>query len=544
MLKRKEIVEFKIEDSEFGGKGYGYVGDVKVTVKHGIPGQLVRAAIKKIKKKQAEAQVLEILENSPLEDQSPCQHFGNCGGCFQQTVAYEEQLLLKEKQVKRLFEEFAIKNYTWLGIEGSPTAFDYRNKMEFSFGDEEKGGPLTLGMHKRGRHYDIVTVDACLIMDEDFRKLLTTILDYFKEKGLSYYNTRRHEGYLRHLVIRKAHFTGEILINLVTTTQSQINIQDLVEKLLALELRGGIVGFLHTFNDNLADIVQSDKTDILYGRDYVVEELLGLKFKISAFSFFQTNSQGAEKLYSIVRDFVGEAKGQVVFDLYCGTGTIGQIVAPNAEKVVGIEIIEEAVEAARENANSNNLNNCSFIAGDVKEEVKKLKEKPDIIIIDPPRAGIHPQALKDIISFDAEKIVYVSCNPKTLVRDLVELEASGYQVDKAQLMDMFPHTPHVETVVLLSRKNPDDRIEIDIDLDELDITSAESKATYEEIKDYVLKNHSMKVSSLYISQVKRKLGIEMGINYNLPKSKDVRVPQCPPEKGRFITEALNHFRMV
>lgn len=452
VLKKNEIIELKIEDSEFGGKAYGYVDGIKVVVKHGIPGQVVKAYIKKVRGKKAEAQVQEVVEASPFENQSTCKHFGKCGGCFQQAMAYEKQLELKEKQVKRLFDEAGIKDYQWLPIEGSPEIFDYRNKMEFSFGDEEKGGPLTLGMHKRGRHYDIVTVDACRIMDEDFRKLLKTILNYFRQKGASYYNTRRHEGFLRHLVIRKAKFTKEILINLVTTTQSQMNLKDLVEELLALDLEGRIVGFLHTFNDNLADIVQSDNTEILFGRDYVMEKLLGLQFKISAFSFFQTNSQGAEKLYSIVRDFVGEAQDQVVFDLYCGTGTIGQIIAANAKKVIGIELIQDAVEAARENARLNHLDNCVFIAGDVKEEVKRLKEEPDMIILDPPRAGIHPQALKDIINFNADKIIYVSCNPKTLVRDLEELERKGYKVKKVKCMDMFPHTSHVETICLMSKK--------------------------------------------------------------------------------------------
>ncbi|SET15725.1 23S rRNA (uracil-5-)-methyltransferase RumA [Natronincola peptidivorans] len=451
-MKKRETIELIIEGSEFGGKAYGYVDDIKVTVKHGLPGQKVKAFVKKIKNNEAEAQIAEIIEASPLENQPTCQHFGKCGGCFQQAITYENQLQIKEEQIKNLFQEAGLKNYQWLKIQGSPQPFDYRNKMEFSFGDEEKGGPLTLGMHKRGRHHDIVTVDDCRIMDEDFRKLLITILDYFKDKDLAPYHTRRHEGYLRHLVIRKAQFTGEILINLVTTTQKQVDLMDLVENIKELKLRGKIVGFLHTFNDSLSDVVQSDETKILLGRDYLVEKLLGLEFKISAFSFFQTNSAGAEKLYTIVRDFVGEAKNQVVFDLYCGTGTIGQIVASNAKKVIGIEIIEDAVEAARENAKRNQLNNCSFIAGDVKEEVKKLKEKPDIIIIDPPRAGIHPGALKDIISFQTERIVYVSCNPRTMVQDLVELEKRGYRIVKVQCMDMFPHTQHVETVALIEKK--------------------------------------------------------------------------------------------
>ncbi|WP_026478733.1 23S rRNA (uracil(1939)-C(5))-methyltransferase RlmD [Alkaliphilus transvaalensis] len=451
-MKKKDIVEFTIDHTEFGGKASGTVDGIRIKVKHGIKGQKVKAYIKKIKKKQAEGKIMEVLERSPLEKEDTCRHFGACGGCFQQSLSYEDQLKEKEEQVKALFDEVNLSNVAWLPIEGSPNIFNYRNKMEFSFGDEEKGGKMALGMHKRGRHHDIVTVDECMIMDEDFRLVLKTILEYFKEKGVPLYHSMRHVGYLRHLVVRKAFYTGEILINLVTTTQHQLDISDLVEELKSANFKGTLVGFLHTFNDNLADTVQSDKTDILFGRDYVIENLLGLQFKISAFSFFQTNTVAAERLYEIVRDFVGEAKDQVVFDLYCGTGTIGQVVAQRADKVIGIEIIEDAVEAAKENAKLNGLDNCKFIAGDVRLKVKELKEDPDIIILDPPRAGIHPQALQDVIGFGAKKIVYVSCNPKSLAVDLVELKKAGYQIEKAKCMDMFPHTPHVECVVLITKK--------------------------------------------------------------------------------------------
>ena len=450
MLKRKDIITLNIEGTEFGGRAYGYVGDIRVDLKHGIPGQEVRVYIKKIKKGIAKGEILEIQKKSPLEDQKTCIHYGKCGGCSIQSVEYKKQLELKEGQIKRLFDRAGIKDYEWLGIEGSPKIFEYRNKMEFSFGDEEKGGPLTLGMHRKGRYYDIITVDSCLIVDEDFRSILKKTLEFFRERNVSYYHTRKNQGYLRHLVVRKADFTGEILINLVTTSQENIDLEDLVKDILNLDLEGKLVGFLHTINDSLADVVQSDETNILYGRDYIIEKLLGLEFKISPFSFFQTNSQGAEKLYSIVRDFVGNADDQVVFDLYCGTGTIGQIVAPKAKKVIGIEIIEDAVKAARENAKLNKLDNCTFIAGDVKEEVKKLSEKPDIIIIDPPRAGINPKALKDIISFNSKKIVYVSCNPRSLVNDLVEFQNSGYKVEMVKCMDMFAHTWHVESIILMT----------------------------------------------------------------------------------------------
>ena len=309
-------------------------------------------------------------------------------------------------------------------------------------------------------------------------------------------------------------------------------------------MSGKIIGILHTTNDSLADVVQADKIDILYGQDYFYEEILGLKFKISPFSFFQTNTLGAEILYKTARDFVGETKDKVIFDLYSGTGTIAQMLAPVAKKVVGVEIVEEAVEAAKVNAELNGLDNCEFIAGDVLKVVDELEDKPDFIVLDPPRDGIHPKAIQKIIDFGVEQMVYISCKPTSLARDLEVFEAAGYKVKRATAVDQFPNTVHIETVVLLSQQKPDDTIEIDLDLDELDATSAELKATYQEIKDYVLKEFGLKVSSLYISQVKRKCGIEVGENYNLPKSENARVPQCPKEKEDAIKVALKYFAMI
>ena len=295
----------------------------------------------------------------------------------------------------------------------------------------------------------------------------------------------------------------------------------------------------------MSDSVQDDRTQVLYGQNYFYEELLGLRFRISPFSFFQTNSMGAEVLYETVRSFMGETKDKVIFDLYSGTGTIAQILAPVASKVVGVELIEEAVEAAKVNAGLNGLSNCEFLAGDVLRVIDELEDKPDVIVVDPPRDGIHPKALGKIgSSIRAPKIIYISCKPTSLIRDLAVLQEYGYEVRRACCVDMFPGTYHVETVVLLSQQKPDDTIEIDLDLDELDATSAELKATYQEIKDYVLKEFGLKVSSLYISQIKRKCGIEVGENYNLPKSENARVPQCPKEKEDAIKAALKYFAMI
>ena len=446
MRKRKEY-EFYIEDIEFPAQGIAFHEGEKVSIKSTLPGQKVIARVSKKKQVGFEAKLVKILEDVDYKIQPQCKITDLCGGCSHQFLSYEKQLELKKQQVLRLFEEAEIKDFEFLGIEKSPEVFEYRNKMEFTFGDFHKDGELTLGMHTKGRSFSIVTVDDCRIVDVDFREILKLVLNYFKELKLPHYKVMEHTGYLRNLVIRKAKNTGEILVNIVTTTQVDFDFSEITNMLKELKYDGNITGIIHTFNDSLSDTVLADKVEILYGREYIIEELLDLKFKINPFAFFQTNTKGAEKLYSLVRDFLGESESKVVFDLYCGTGTIGQIVAPKAKKVLGIELIEEAVAAANENASINRLDNCEFIAGDIAKVIKEVKYKPDSIILDPPRAGVHPTALDYVIKFDAMHIVYVSCNPKSLVVDLKEMMSRGYKVQKVVLMDMFPHTPHIETIV-------------------------------------------------------------------------------------------------
>ena len=304
------------------------------------------------------------------------------------------------------------------------------------------------------------------------------------------------------------------------------------------------MGILHIINDSLADTVKSDETRILYGKDYFYEELLGLRFKVTPFSFFQPNTLGAEVLYRTVREYIGETKDRKIFDLYSGTGTISQILAPVAESVTGVEIVEEAVEAARENARENGISNCRFIAGDVLKVLDEMEGQPELIVLDPPRDGIHPKALPKILDYGVERMVYISCKPTSLARDLEMFLAKGYRLERAVCVDQFVHTVHVETVVLLSKLNTKQHIEVELNLDELDLTAAESKATYDEIKAYVLEKYGLKVSSLYISQVKRKCGLDVGQNYNLPKKEDAKVPKCPPEKEAAIVEALKYFQML
>ena len=543
-MKKKDIIEGKIIKTEFPNKGTFICEDQKVTVKGVIDGQTIKGQVTKKRKSGCVVRLLDVLEKSPLEDAKPvCPHFGICGGCFYQTVSYENQLKIKEGMVRDLLKDY-VNDDIWEEIKGSPKVHGYRNKMEFSFGDEVKDGPLALGMHKKNTFHDIVNITDCQIVDNDYNLIVKCALNIAQQMELPFYHKMRHEGYFRHLVVRRAESSGDILVNIVTTSQVEADLTKLRDTLLELPLSGKIIGILHTTNDSLADVVQADKIDILYGQDYFYEEILGLKFKISPFSFFQTNTLGAEILYKTARDFVGETKDKVIFDQYSGTGTIAQMLAPVAKKVVGVEIVEEAVEAAKVNAELNGLDNCEFIAGDVLKVVDELEDKPDFIVLDPPRDGIHPKAIQKIIDFGVEQMVYISCKPTSLARDLEVFEAAGYKVKRATAVDQFPNTVHIETVVLLSQQKPDDTIEIDLDLDELDATSAELKATYQEIKDYVLKEFGLKVSSLYISQVKRKCGIEVGENYNLPKSENARVPQCPKEKEDAIKAALKYFAMI
>lgn len=497
-MKKGQVYEAIVERVDFPNKGIVPTGEGTVIVKNSLPGQKIRFSINKVRKGKAEGRLLEVIEKSPLETGSPCSHFGVCGGCTYLSLPYEEQLQIKKQQVKKLLDSVLDRQDTewkWEGIKASPVYYGYRNKMEFSFGDEIKDGPLALGMHKRGSFYDVVTVDDCKIVDADYRLILQTTLEYFAAKEVPYYHKMKQEGYLRHLLLRKASGTGEILVALVTSSQYEKDghfsgetgqgteeekrisveagqgklpdkesaeetqlLQGFLDTLLKLQaegrLQGRYAGILHIVNDSKSDVVQSDRTDILYGQDYFYEELLGLKFKISTFSFFQTNSYSAEVLYETAREYVGTLKGGVVFDLYSGTGTIAQLMAPVAEKVIGVEIVEEAVEAAKRNAAQNGLDNCEFIAGDVLKVLDGIKDKPDMIILDPPRDGIHPKALPKIIAtIRAKTVIYISCKPTSLVRDLESFLAGGYVVEKACAVDQFPWTANVETVCRLILKD-------------------------------------------------------------------------------------------
>ena len=454
-MKKGQIFEGTIERVDFPNKGIVYIPeeDRYVTVKNGIPGQKVRFVINKFKRGNAEGRLLEVLEKSPQETRDPvCSIFPDCGGCMYQTMSYEDQMKMKSDQIRRIMDEAVKGPYTFEGVKASPKEFGYRNKMEFSFGDEYKDGPLSLGLHKKGSTYDVLTAADCKLVHRDMNRILMCVLEYFKKRNVSYYRKMQHTGYLRHLLLRRGDETGEILVNLVTTTQEEHDLEPLVQELLDLELEGKIVGILHILNDSLSDVVRSDETKILYGQDFFYEKIMGMEFKITPFSFFQPNSRGAEVLYKTVREYIGDIQDMTVYDLFSGTGTISQVLAPVAKEVIGVEIVEEAVEAAKENALRNGLSNCKFIAGDVFKVLDEIEEKPDVIVLDPPRDGIHPKALPKILDYGVDRIVYISCKMTSLARDLEMMQMRGYRVEKMAAVDQFCETVHVETVALLTRK--------------------------------------------------------------------------------------------
>ena len=450
-MKKKDVIELEITERASLDKTIGIKDGKKVFVKGGLEGELAEVFIRKVRKNRAEGTINRIIRKADYETEPSCPDFGRCGGCSFQNISYEKQLQIKEKHVKSLIDRAGIEYGQFMPIIPSPSDREYRNKMEFSFGDMEKGGQLCLGMHEKGKFHNIVPTRECEIVDSDYRAILNRTMDYFIEKGIPHYNKKTRDGILRHLVIRKAYHTGEILVNLVTVENSEIDTDDYAKALLELNLDGIIVGIINTINNSFSDAVVADRVDTVYGRDYIMEKCLGLDFRISAFSFFQTNTRGSEALYSVVRDMLGTKNNGRILDLYCGTGTITQLVSECADYVTGIEIVEEAVEAARKNSLLNRIDNCSFICGDVLREVEKLEDAYDTIILDPPRAGINPKAIGKIIAFSPDVFIYVSCVPSSLVRDLPEFTEAGYAIQTIQPVDMFPQTGHVETVVLMSK---------------------------------------------------------------------------------------------
>ena len=380
-----------------------------------------------------------------------CDHYDLCGGCSSLDVEYEKQIEAKKQKVKQFYLDNDIMEFPLSEVIESPDIYEYRNHMELSFGDLEIGGKLQLGLHPRGKRYEVVTIDGCFLIDEDFRKIIRTMIDYFRNTDLKKYHIKRREGFLRNVKLRKGINTGEILINLITNSKRSPDLSDLVAEIKELNFKDELVGFLHTVNDDFADAVKADQVNTLYGRDHFYEKLLDYKFKISPLDFFQVNTKAAEKLYEVVIDHVKNSNNQKVYDLYSGTGSIAQVISPHVEEVIGIELDESAVKQARENLKLNKISNCNFIQGDVREVLKQEKKPVNKVVVDPPRPGLHSEVTRSIVDIAPEEIIYVSCNPKTQAQDLKKLLYNNYHIEDIKLVDMFPHTNHIESVAFIKK---------------------------------------------------------------------------------------------
>ncbi len=452
IMKKKQVYQVEIEALIYPNRAVGKIDQRAVIVKNGLPDQRVTVQISKVRRGKAEARILQVDQPAPYERESFCDHFGECGGCARQTVPYDLQLNLKLRAINALFKHNDI-DYDVTEIVASPSVYQYRNKMEYSFGDLAKGGELNLGMHGKGRFYDVVSIPHCHIVDDDFNLITSALEALCRQAQWPKFNRNSGSGVMRNLVIRKGYFTGEILIGLATSS-APFDVQRVVDMLLALPLKGKIVGIYHLINDGVADVVKAQLADhLLYGRDYYYEKICGLTFKVSFHSFFQTNSRGAELLYQTALAQIADIDDKVVYDLFSGTGTIAQIVAAKAKVVYGIEIVADAVAAAKENALANGIANCTFLEGDVFKVLDEVDEKPDLIIVDPPRAGMTPKTVQKIADYRVAQILYISCNPTTMVQNLTDFFEAGYDLTHCSLVDLYPHTPHVECIALLQRKN-------------------------------------------------------------------------------------------
>ena len=560
MMQKNEVVKVKIEDIGVGGEGIGKVDGYTLFIKDAIIGDVVEAKVMKAKKNYGYARLMNVL--TPSEDRVEkvvCPMARKCGGCQIQEMKYPAQLAFKESKVRGNLERIGevpgelldqiMHPVVGMDEEGMQP-FRYRNKAQFPIGTD-KDGRVTAGFYA-GRTHSIIGNTDCVLGVEVNEEILNCILDFMEEFEIPAYDEVKHKGLVRHVLLRYGFKTDEIMVCLVINGKTIPHCHDLVGRLRQIP---GMTSITLSSNTAKTNVIMGDTIRLLWGQEFITDYIGEIKYQISPLSFYQVNPVQTEKLYGLALDYAGLTGNETVWDLYCGIGTISLFLAKKAKQVYGVEIIPQAIDDAKNNAKINNITNAEFYVGKAEEvlpEYYKEYEKThngetahaDVIVVDPPRKGCEESLLQTIVDMQPEKVVYVSCDSATLARDVKFLRAKGYELKDVTPVDQFPHTVHVETVVLLSQQKPDDTIEIDLDLDELDATSAELKATYQEIKDYVLKEFGLKVSNLYISQVKRKCGIEVGENYNLPKSENARVPQCPKEKEEAIKAALKYFAMI
>lgn len=559
-MKKNDTAVVKITDIGVNGEGIGKVDGYALFIKDAVIGDTVEVKVMKAKKNYGYARMMEILSPSPDRVAPRCAFARKCGGCQIQEMSYERQLAFKEQKVRGNLERIGgftqeLLDRVMEPVLGMEIPFGYRNKAQFPFGTDKEGQPVT-GFYA-GRTHNIIPNTECALGAAVNRQILEIILKFMKNYQIPSYDETTGKGLIRHTLIRYGFTTGEIMVCLVVNGDEIPHADTLISELVKLP---GMTSITLSPNTHRTNVIMGASFKVLWGQGYITDYIGKIKYQISPLSFYQVNSIQTEKLYSLVLEYADLKGGETVWDLYCGIGTISLFLAQKAGNVYGVEIVPQAIYDARQNAKINGIENVEFFSGKAEDVLPRWyrehegseaalrgddsRARADMIVVDPPRKGCDEAVLGTIAKMQPEKVVYVSCDPATLARDLKVLCAHGYELRRVRAVDQFPMTVHVETVILLSQHKPDDRIEVEIELDELDLTSAESKATYAEIKDYVLKEHGLKVSSLYISQVKRKCGIEVGENYNLPKSEDSRQPKCPVEKEKAIKDALEHFGMI
>ncbi len=586
MNKEKKIVcnkndEFELEITDLGstGEGIGKIGGYTLFVKDALIGDKVRVKVMKTKKNYGYARMLEIIEPSEYRVESECPVARQCGGCQLQHCSYEKQLSWKEEKVANCLRRIGgVPVYTeekyrkYKNAEEQQNAENtaesktpiimepilrmdkpvhYRNKAQFPVGYDKDGNPVA-GFYA-GRTHSIIPQTDCLIQHECNKQIVETVLEFMKKYNVTAYDEKKNRGIVRHILTRVGKATGEVMVCLVINAKKLPYSEEFVEMIKNCGINLEIKSITVNINRENTNVILGEKVETLYGQSYIEDYIGDIKYRISPLSFYQVNPEQTKKLYQTALEFADIKEGEVVWDLYCGIGTISLFMAREAAKVCGVEIVPQAIEDAKQNAKLNNITNAEFFVGAAEDVVPTQYEKSggrlraDVVTLDPPRKGCDEKLLDTVVKMAPSRIVYVSCDPGTLARDVKVLTDKGYEVKRVRACDMFGGSFHVETVVLLSqlKQKPDDYINVTIELDNVDITYAETKATYDEIKKYVAEhNAGMKVSNLYISQVKRKCGIEVGKNYNLPKNEDSRQPQCPEDKESAIVEALKHFKMI
>ena len=554
-MNKNDIVTVEITDIGVSGEGIGHVDGYTFFIKDAVIGDVVEAKVMKAKKNYGYARLMKVITPSEYRVEPKCAFARRCGGCQIQEMSYDRQLVFKDQKIRGNLER--IGGFTKDQIDtvmqpvvGMEHPFGYRNKAQFPFGTDKEGNPIT-GFYA-GRTHDIIANTDCALGVEQNKEILEIILQYMRENKIKSYDEKTGKGLIRHALIRYGFKTKEIMVCLVINGKKLPKAERLIEKLIQIEGMTSITISPNTRRDN---VIMGDSYEILWGQGYITDYIGNVKYQISPLSFYQVNPVQTEKLYGLALEYADLKGDETVWDLYCGIGTISLFLAQKAKQVYGVEIVPQAIDDAKENAKINAIDNAEFFVGKAEEVLPEYyaeyerehngeTARADVIVVDPPRKGCDETLLETIVKMQPEKVVYVSCDSATLARDLKYLCANGYELTVCRGVDQFPQSVHVETVVLLSRKTPDDTIEVDLDLDELDITSAESKATYQEIKDYVLKEFGLKVSTLYISQIKRKCGIEVGEHYNISQKENQKVPQCPKEKEDAIRAALEHFAMI